>query len=406
MQDKNKKQKGIILSGPPGVGKTQITRALAGSAQITFITSHPADLLAETGKETYRNINALFLKAKNNAPCILFIDEIDSLLANKLANSCFLTELDGENELLGVTVIGATNYPDEIDHRIKRSGRMSIEIKIPLPNKSDRKEIISYYLHKNNIEAENECVFNQLIERTITFSGADIKEYISNLKSYLEDNKIQKINSKILFTVFIDMVIGAKTNKLIPQKELIQIAYHETCHALLQYILYKEEKAFSDISFFTIEPHSDFFGASFTVNDEEIKSYKKEYLESELKILLAGRVGQELFLNQIDTGSYSDLQKATDLAYSFIGKFAMGKKLTVKRPIFSNELELMQSKEIKNEVEALLQKEYTLVKKFLLSYPDLVKIIVTELLEKKLLHKQDIEIIINQYEENYKKVIL
>jgi cell division protease FtsH len=400
LKNKNKKQKGILFSGPAGTGKTQMIRALAGSAGIRFITVNPAELIADGS--VHWQIKGIFEKAKLGAPCILFIDEIDVLLTNEIANSSFLIELDGNEELLGVTVIGATNHSHLIDRRIKRSGRMSIEIKVSLPNKDDRTEIIKNYLKKVDINNVEEGIFNQLVEKTINFSGADIKEYIYNIKTYLEENNLENITPDILFNIYIEMILGSKKELLIDEKELIQTAYHEVCHGLLQYILYRQKLAALNFSFLTIEPGNNFLGVSCSIEDDYYKAYTKTYLESDIKILLAGKCSQEIFLKTVDRGATSDLQRATTLAHQYIDKFGMGKRLSVKDYTVSYEDE--RCKKIINEVEALLQREYKLVKKFLLSYKDLVDIIVKKLLEKKLLHREEFDIIINTYEKTNKKV--
>jgi cell division protease FtsH len=404
IKDKNKKQKGIILSGPAGVGKTQIAIALAGSAEVNFITANPANLLSQNGAEIHWHINNLFQRAKSNTPCILFIDEIDVLLNNPIANSSFLIELDGSEELRGVTVIGATNFANAIDFRIKRSGRMSLEIKIPLPNKEDRAEIIENYLKQVKINNTPQNILNQLIERTINFNCADIKEYIYNIKTYLEENKLEEITEKILFAKYTEMTLGSKNDLLIDKKEIIQIAYHEASHGLLEYILYRQGLAANNFSFLTIEPHSDFFGVSVGINDDYVKLYTKTNIESDIKILLAGKCSQEIFFQRSDIGASSDLEKATELAHRYIDKFGMGKQLSVKRHFVSYEEERSQS--ILAQTEELLQKEYNLVKNFLISYKDLLEIIVKHVLEKKLLHRKDLDTIIKKYESQYKKVII
>jgi len=403
IKDKNKKQKGIIISGPAGVGKTQIVKALAGSSEVNFITANPGNLLSQNGAEIQWYINNLFQQAKSNTPCILFIDEIDILLNNEIANSSFLIELDGNEELIGVTVIGATNYTNAIDYRIKRSGRMSLEIKIPLPNKEDRLDIINNYLKKLNINKPSENILNQLIERTINFSGADIKEYIYNIKNYLEENQLTEITPKILFNKYIEMTLGCKNELQLDEKETIQIAYHEASHGLLQYILYREGLAANNFSFLTINPHSDFLGVSVTVNDDYFKLYTKTNIESDIKILLAGKCSQEIFFNRSDIGAISDLEAATNLAYAYITRFGMTKKkLAVKFIPYSAE----RSKKIISETEKLLQKQYALIKDFLISYKDLVDIIVKHTLEKKLLNRADLTTIIEKYESQCKKVII
>ncbi len=402
VRNKNKKQKGILLSGPAGVGKTQMIRAFAGSSKVKFISTSPSKLLSAGGAEISYHIDNLFLKARLNAPCILFIDEIDVLLENKMAMSSFLIQLDGVESLLGVTVIGATNYSDLIDRRIKRSGRMSIEIKIPLPNQNDRKEIIENYLSKKNVKLENDLILNQLVERTNNFSGAEIEDYVYNIKTYLEENNIDALTSDILFNVFIDMILGSKKELLMGEKELIQVAYHEACHGLLQYILYRDEKNSCNFSFLTIEPRENSLGVSVGVDDEYYAAYSKEYLESDIKISLAGKAGQEVFFNKIDAGAISDLEQATQLAYLYVDKLGMDKKLSVKSQLVPYDFE--QSPEIINAVEKILQQEYKIVKQFLSSHKGLVDNIVKELLNKKLLDRLDLEKIIFDYEKLNKKI--
>jgi cell division protease FtsH len=401
MQKKEKQQKGILFIGPPGVGKTQIIRALAGSAKIRLISVDPIKLLSQDGDKMNFNINSVFTYAKYNSPCILFIDEIDILLENKLANSSFLINLDGVHELNGVTVIGSTNYPCKIDDRIRRSGRMSLEVKISQPKEDDRKEIINLYLKKAQIKTESNCVFDQLVERTRGMSGAFIKEYINNIADYVETNKIESINSQILFNVFIETVLGSKSNILIEKKELIQIAYHEASHGILQYVLYRQNQSLFDFSFLTIEPRSGFLGISVGIETEDYRAATKEKLEGQLKITLAGKASQEVFLNTSDTGAYSDLNYATEIAYRYISKWGLLKKRLSAIHINKSYID-ETSTEIINDVESLLQKEYKIVKKFLILHKPLIDSIVEELLKKKLLSKKEIDKIVENYEKTNK----
>jgi cell division protease FtsH len=396
LKNKNTKHRGILLSGHPGVGKSKIACALAGSAGIPIIKVDSAELNSLNGAEVAGAFDRIFQLAKSQAPCILFIDEIDSLLKNKTAATSFLIRLDGGEDLLGVTVIAASNYPEHLDPRIKRSGRLSLEINIPLPNRKDRIDIITYYLNKNNITCESNAIFEHIVENTTNMTGADIKEYISLMQEHMENNNITKINREIAFTIFIDKTLGLKKELSLDTTEEKQVAYHEAAHGLLQYALSQNNNSLFTFSFMTIEPRSDALGITMSTKGDDYKSFTKEKLEGEIKILLAGKAAQEIMLQTIDSGAENDLLKATDLAYSYVTKYAMLKKRLAVKGFFSrydNETNV----EIITDVELLLQKEYEWVKQFLIKHKELLDNITQKLLDQKMIIENELRIIVKTY---------
>lgn len=397
MRNASLKQKGILLYGPPGTGKTQFVKALAGSAGISLITLNPASIL---NKET--TIGSVFEMAEYKKPSILFIDEIDVLLVNRDYLSSLLIYLDGIKTFYGVTVIGVTNFPATIDDRVSRPGRLSTMIEVSYPNKKDREEIIAHYIKKNDINFENEALLAKILTMTAHKTGAEIKNFIESIQEYKEEHQQEIITEEILYSLFLEAMIGKEKQYDIPHEELIQVAYHEAAHGFIQYMLHKENKSLFDFDVLTIEPRENALGMSISQKTDVYNSFSKRKLEGELQILLAGKASQELFCNQVDSGASNDLLRATNLAYEYVTLYGMGRRLASKRPIFSV-FEQELSKDIQEEVERVLQNNFSQVKSLLMRYKNTITIMVEELLVKKRLYKKDIERILqNEYKENNK----
>jgi ATP-dependent Zn protease len=412
---KKTKLEGVILHGPPGTGKTQFARVLACESELPLVIISPADLLGVYIGDSERKLTLLFENIRKNSPCIVFIDEMEALFKNRNNNNnytdssklynniinTFLQNIDGINALKGVLFIGATNYIELIDPALTRSGRMSNHIKINYPQYKDRIEIVRYYITENNINLKPSISLEYLAERTNGMSPADIEKYLKLIKKIGKDENKNIIDNVIIAEATQQMLLGKKDSDIIMSKETIeQTAYHEACHALLQYILYKEEKSLYKFDFFTIEPRQNTLGVAYGISPAEYLQPTKERYLGSIAIKLAGKAGQEIFFNTTDAGASNDLEGATYLATIMITKYGMGSQLKV----FFNETE--KNKEINDEIEIILKNEYKKVLQFIENNKELIKNIVKKVFEKNILYENDMETIIKEYEKRIGKKIV
>ena len=324
--------KGILLCGPPGTGKTLIARAVAGESGVNFIFLTGSDfdeMFVGVGASRLRK---LFKVAKKNKPCIIFIDEIDSLLAGTRRSSehsssrstlnQFLAEMDGFNQTEDIFVIGATNHENDLDPAAIRPGRFDKKIHITLPDEKGRKEIINFYLNKIKLNKEN-LNENMLSKMTPGFSGAEIENLvnistihaINHKKLDLDMTDINEARDRILMGI-------ASKNTSFSEKRRYFTSLHEAGHTLM---CYKDSLCRKTLQKVTIIPRGSAEGVTlFLTNEEEEMGAKSEFL-SMVDIAMGGHVAEELIYgnDHVTAGCSSDLEKATSIAQNMVKKYGM-----------------------------------------------------------------------------------
>lgn len=324
--------KGILLCGPPGTGKTLIARAVAGESGVNFIFLTGSDfdeMFVGVGASRLRK---LFKVAKKNKPCIIFIDEIDSLLAGTRRSSehsssrstlnQFLAEMDGFNQTEDIFVIGATNHENDLDPAAIRPGRFDKKIHITLPDEKGRKEIINFYLNKIKLNKEN-LNENMLSKMTPGFSGAEIENLvnistihaINHKKLDLDMTDINEARDRILMGI-------ARKNTSFSEKRRYFTSLHEAGHTLM---CYKDSLCRKTLQKVTIIPRGSAEGVTlFLTNEEEEMGAKSEFL-SMVDIAMGGHVAEELIYgnDHVTAGCSSDLEKATSIAQNMVKKYGM-----------------------------------------------------------------------------------
>ncbi|GAB1415994.1 ATP-dependent zinc metalloprotease FtsH [Paludibacter sp.] len=326
--------KGALLVGPPGTGKTLLAKAVAGEADVPFFSMSGSDFVEMFVGVGASRVRDLFRQAKEKAPCIIFIDEIDAVGRSRGKNpnmgsnderentlNQLLTEMDGFGSNSGVIILAATNRADILDKALLRAGRFDRQIHVDLPDIQERKQIFNVHLRPVKI---NETVdVNFLAKQTPGFSGADIAN-VCNEAALIAARKGKSFVEKQDFLDAVDRIIGGleKKTKIITQTEKRSIAYHEAGHATISWML---EHA-SPLIKVTIVPRGEALGAAWYLPEERQLTIKDHILD-EMCATLGGRAAEELFLEQSSTGAINDLERVTKRAYAMVAYFGMSDKL-------------------------------------------------------------------------------
>ncbi len=326
--------KGALLVGPPGTGKTLLAKAVAGEADVPFFSMSGSDFVEMFVGVGASRVRDLFRQAKEKAPCIVFIDEIDavgrargnkaSLSGNDERESTLnqlLTEMDGFGSNSGVIILAATNRADILDKALLRAGRFDRQIYVELPELSDRKEI--FQVHLRNVKTDGSVDLDLLSRQTPGFSGADIAN-VCNEAALIAARHKKKAVQRQDFMDAIDRIVGGleKRSKVITEEERHSIAVHEAGHATVSWHLRYGDPLIK----VTIVPRGKALGAAWYM-PEERQIEPKQALLDKICSLMAGRVAEDMFLGFIDTGALNDLERATKIAYAMVTYYGMSDKM-------------------------------------------------------------------------------
>jgi AFG3 family protein len=326
--------KGALLVGPPGTGKTLLAKAVAGEANVPFFSMSGSDFVEMFVGVGASRVRDLFKQAKEKAPCIVFIDEIDAIGRARGKNpnmgsnderentlNQLLTEMDGFDTNSGVIVLAATNRADILDRALMRAGRFDRQIHVELPDLNEREEIFNVHLKPIKLSPEVEPAF--LAKQTPGFSGADIAN-VCNESALIAARKNKDIVDKQDFLDAVDRIVGGleKKNKIISIDEKRRIAYHEAGHATISWLL---EHAHPLVKV-TIVPRGKALGAAWYLPEERSITTKEQLLD-EMCSALGGRAAEQISFNSISSGAQNDLEKITKQAYAMVSIFGMSEKV-------------------------------------------------------------------------------
>ena len=397
--------RGALLHGPPGTGKTLLAKAVAGECGISFISVSGSDFSQMFVGVGASRVRSLFKEAREKAPCIIFIDEIDALARSRVKCSMsggsaerdntlnrLLVELDGFEDNDNVLLFGATNRLDILDKALLRPGRFDRKIRFELPEKNDREEIFKYYLKKMSIEEDIDELSKKLGRISIGFSCADIAN-ICNEGSILSVRKKTKfVSLKILEEAIDNVILGPekKTFRLMDD-ERRQVAYHESGHAIISYF-FEHTQAPIKVS---IMPR----GASalgFSQSDsKDTKLYSRSELKDKMAVLLGGRIAEEIFCDDFTTGASDDIEKLTSLAYKFVCVYGMSSIGPYYCDWRDKQISEELKKKIDSDVKVLIDEAYLRAKEFIMKNKEKVHKLAGELLEKETLVTDDLKNILD-----------
>jgi ATP-dependent metalloprotease FtsH len=400
--------KGALLVGPPGTGKTLLAKAVAGEAKVPFFSLSGSDFVEMFVGVGASRVRDLFRQAKEKAPCIIFIDEIDAIGRARGKNASFggnderentlnqlLTEMDGFGSNSGVIILAATNRADILDKALMRAGRFDRQIFVDLPDLIERKEI--FKVHLKPLRLHNEVDIDFLAKQTPGFSGADIAN-ICNEAALIAARNDKKSVEKQDFLDAVDRIIGGleKKNKIITPQEKRTIAFHEAGHATVSWML---EHA-SPLVKVTIVPRGRSLGAAWYL-PEERQLNTIEQIFDEMCAALGGRAAEEIMFGKISTGALSDLEKVTKQAYASIVYFGLNDKIgnvsyydsTGQQDMFGKPYSESTAKTIDEEVKGMTDKAYAHAKEILRNNKEKLTQLAEKLLEKEVIFRDDLETI-------------
>ena len=411
--------KGALLIGPPGTGKTLLAKAVAGEAQVPFFSLSGSDFVEMFVGVGASRVRDLFKQAREKAPCIIFIDEIDAIGRARGKNMMMsnderentlnqlLVEMDGFGTDLGIIILAATNRPDVLDAALLRPGRFDRQISIDRPDMVGREAI--FKVHLEPIKISQKLDIHKLAEQTPGFAGADIAN-VCNEAALIAARKNKEAVDMSDFQDAIDRVIGGleKKNKLISPEEKEIIAYHEAGHAICGWYL---EHAYPLLKVTIVPRGSAALGyAQYTPKEQYL--YNTDQLNDQICMTLGGRAAEDIFFGKISTGASNDLQQITKIAYSMVTVYGMNEKMgnisyydpsqenTFTKP-FSEET----GKMIDTEVRLIIENAYIKTKALLNEKKGDVEKLAKELLVKEVLFRSDVESLIGKRPFEEKKLL-
>ena len=399
--------KGALLVGPPGTGKTLLAKAVAGEANVPFLSISGSDFVEMFVGVGASRVRDLFDQAKKKAPCIVFIDEIDAIGRARGRNAGFsgnderentlnqlLTEMDGFQTNAGVIILAATNRADILDKALMRAGRFDRQIEVGLPELHERKEIFEVHLRKLKLDKELDRDF--LAKQTPGFSGADIAN-VCNEAALIAARHNKDCVGKEDFLAAVDRIIGGleRKNKVISPNEKKTIAYHEAGHATVSWIL---EHA-NPLVKVTIIPRGRALGAAWYL-PEERQITTREQMMDELASLLAGRIAEEKFFGHLSTGALNDLERVTKQCYAMVAYYGMSDEVgsmsyydsTGQSDMaFTKPYSERTAQQIDDEVRALIAKARAMAEKVIDEHREGLVQLAELLLEREVVFTEDVE---------------
>ncbi|MEN6623760.1 MAG: ATP-dependent zinc metalloprotease FtsH [Smithella sp.] len=406
--------KGLLLVGPPGTGKTLLARAIAGEADVPFLSISGSDFVEMFVGVGASRVRDLFSQAKKNAPCIIFIDEIDAVGRHRGAGlggghdereqtlNQLLVEMDGFESNEGVILISATNRPDVLDPALLRPGRFDRQVIVPLPDVKGREMI--FKVHSLKAPVAEDVDFAVLARGTPGTSGADIENLVNEAVLNAARANKEKVTMHDFEFAKDKILMGTERKSMvISDQEKHDTAYHETGHALVARLM----PGTDPIHKVTIIPRGRALGLTQQLPIDEKHTYPREYLDKNIAILLGGRAAEEIVLHEFTTGAGNDIERATTLARKMVCEWGMSEKMgplsygKKEEQIFlgrefatHKDYSEETAKNIDAEVMSLVMRNYEKAKGLLNDHIDILHSIAKELLEKEVLSGEEIDALI------------
>lgn len=408
--------RGVLLVGPPGCGKTLLAKAIAGQADVPFFSISGSDFVEMFVGVGASRVRDLFKQAKENSPCIIFLDEVDAIGRKRGAGfaggghdereqtlNAILVEMDGFDTNDQVIVIAATNRADILDHALTRPGRFDRQIFVPFPDLKGRVDILK--VHAKKVKLGPDSNLERLARGTPMFSGADLAAIINEAalaatmanKDYIEMADLEEARDKVRWG-------RAKKSRVIDQKEKEITAYHEAGHTLVQSML-KNADPLHKVS---IIPRGPMGGATFALPEKDRTIFTKTYCMALLQVCFGGRIAEELFCDDISSGAQSDIQQATNIAKQMVltwgmsdelGLISYGPDFAVKDLVYpipgEKEYSEKTAEAIDSEVKKITDEAYKQAKELIEANKEKIKQIASALLKYETLDAEDVKLILD-----------
>lgn len=393
--------RGILLVGPPGTGKTLLAKAIAGEAGVPFFSISGSDFVEMFVGVGAARVRDMFENAKKNAPCIIFIDEIDAVGRQRGAGlgggndereqtlNQMLVEMDGFETGTNIIVIAATNRPDVLDPALLRPGRFDRQVVVPLPDIRGREQILN--VHMKKIPVAQDVRADILARGTQGFSGADLANLVNEAALFAARRNGRVVDMNDFELAKDKIMMGAERKSMVmTEDEKRNTAYHESGHALVAKLMPKSDPVHK----VTIIPRGRALGVTMQLPEEDHYAYDKQYLLTRIAILFGGRIAEEVFMHQMTTGASNDFERATQMARDMVTRYGMSDSMGVMvyaenegDPFLGRSLtrtshiseETMRA--VDNEIRRILEEQYTTARKLIEDNADKVEAMAQALLK-------------------------
>jgi cell division protease FtsH len=403
--------RGVLMTGSPGTGKTLLARAIAGEAKVPFFTISGSDFVEMFVGVGASRVRDMFEQGKKNAPCIIFIDEIDAVGRHRGAGlggghdereqtlNQLLVEMDGFEVNDGVIVIAATNRPDVLDPALLRPGRFDRQVHVPLPDIRGREQILKVHMRK--VPLDDDVDPGIIARGTPGFSGADLANLINEAALFAARASKRLVNMEDFELAKDKVLMGVERRSIVmPEEERLNTAYHESGHTVVAKVL----KNTDPVHKVTIIPRGRALGVTMQLPVEDRYSHDRNFLLSRIAVLMGGRVAEEIFMGQMTTGAANDFEQATDMARNMVARWGMsdelgtriygenesevflGRDVTTHRNLSNSMAELVDS-----EISRIINDQYTSAKEIIETHRDKVETMAHALMEWETLDADQID---------------
>ncbi len=403
--------RGVLMVGNPGTGKTLLARAIAGEAKVPFFSISGSDFVEMFVGVGAARVRDMFEQAKKNAPCIIFIDEIDAVGRQRGAGlgggndereqtlNQLLVEMDGFEGMAGVIVIAATNRPDVLDPALMRPGRFDRQVVVPLPDIRGREQIITVHMRKVPIAPD---VKADIIARgTPGFSGADLANLVNEAALFAARGNKRLVDMDDFERAKDKIILGAERRSMVmTEEERRNTAYHESGHAIVAKLLPKSDPVHK----VTIIPRGRALGVTMQLPEQDRYAYDREYLLNRIAVLFGGRIAEEVFMNQMTTGASNDFERATQMAREMVTRYGMsdalgpmvygdnegevflGRSITTHKNLSETTLQKVDA-----EIKRIIDEQYGLARHLIEENRDKVEVMTKALLDWETIDSDQID---------------